>query len=145
MTEPAKIDFRYGRARKIGDVVDLVEILFPGNRNQQHAAARIMLALRAHGAPLAAFADLERRYDISRRTMERTRAKLARLGVIERISWMHRRYDGHAGWVLTGRMSAGLRRLADQIERWCKDRRGNRQEKEEALAELLRPAVVSRS
>ena len=34
------------------DITDLVEMLFPGNRNQQHAAARILLILKAMSEPI---------------------------------------------------------------------------------------------
>jgi len=140
MTAKTKIAFGHRAARRLDDVTDFVALLIPSNRNQQHAAARILLALKAHGAPLPALTELERQYGISRRTMERTRAKLAHLGVIERVSWMHRRYDGQEGWVLSSRMSAALRQMADRIEAWRTDRRVERHEKEAALAELLRPA-----
>jgi DNA-binding HxlR family transcriptional regulator len=105
-----------GAIRQLDDITDLVALLIPGNRNQQHAAARILLALKAHGAPMAAFAELGRRQGISRRTLERTRAKLAQLGVIERITWMHRRFGGQSGWVLSSRMTTTLRQLADLWE-----------------------------
>ena len=49
MTESTKIDFRYRRVSQMGDVTDLVAILFPGNRNQQHAAARILEAAGLEG------------------------------------------------------------------------------------------------
>lgn len=141
MTAKTKIAFSHRAARCLDDVTDLVALLIPGNRNQQHAAARLLLALKAQGAPVAAFAELERRYDISRRTMERTRARLAQLGVIERVGWMHRRYDGQEGWVLSTRMSSALRQMADRMEGWRTDRSVERHEKEVALAELLRPTA----
>jgi DNA-binding HxlR family transcriptional regulator len=130
-----------GAIRQLDDITDLVALLIPGNRNQQHAAARILLALKAHGAPMAAFAELGRRQGISRRTLERTRAKLAQLGVIERITWMHRRFGGQSGWVLSSRMTTTLRQLADLWEVWRTDPRADRTEKETMLAELLRPAA----
>ena len=99
--------------------------------------------MRTQQAPLAAFSELSRRHTISRRTMERTRAKLAQLGVIERVTWMHRRYDGREGWVLSSKMAGTLRKLADQWEVWRADRRTDRTEKETALAELLRPSAVN--
>lgn len=139
MTEHTKIDFQHGRARKVGDVVDLVEMLFPGNRNRQHAAARILLALKAAGGPLSSLSELEQRYCISRRTLQRSRAKLARLGLIERVTWMNTRYGGREGWKLSGRMSAGLRLLADRIDQWRQEADTDRRRKEEVLAQLLQP------
>lgn len=39
MAIPAKIESRYRRMREISDTTEIVEILFPGNSNQQHAVA----------------------------------------------------------------------------------------------------------
>ena len=138
MTEPSKIDFRYRRISQISDITDLVGILFPGNRNQQHAAARILLALKAASQPVPSLSYLEDRYDISRRTLQRVRAKLARLGLIERVTWMNSRYGGREGWKLSSRMSTALRQLADKVDRWRKDDRHERVLKDEQLVELLR-------
>ncbi len=105
MTESTKIDFAARRIREIGDITDLVQVFFPGNRNQQHAAGRILLALKAATQPARSLSYLEDRYGISRRTLQRTRAKLSRLGLIERISWMNSRYGGQEGWKLSSRMA----------------------------------------
>ena len=137
MNESTKIDFRYRRISQIDDLTDLVAMLFPGNRNQQHAAARILLALRAAKQPIPTLADLERRFDISRRTLQRTRAKLARLGLIEHITWMNSRYGGQQGWRFSSRTSSALRALADKIDGWQKDDRPERREKDERLVGLL--------
>ena len=85
MTESSKIDFRYRRISRIDDITDLVEMLFPGNRHQQHAAARILLVLKAAHGPVRSLSHLEDRYAISRRTLQRARAKLSRLGLIEHV------------------------------------------------------------
>lgn len=144
MTDSTKIDFRYRRVSQIGDVSDLVTMLFPGNHNQQHAAARILLVLRDAEDLWDTLSDLQRRHGISRRTLERTRAKLARLGLIERVSWMNTRYGGREGWKLSSRMSSSLRQLADRIDAWRADRRPDCTRKEEALIELLRPACATK-
>jgi len=123
---------------EIGDVTDLVGILFPGNRNQQHAAAQILLCLKAATEPVRTFAHLERQHSISRRTLQRTRAKLARLGMIEYASPLNSRHGGQAGWVLSSRMGTALRRFADRIDEWRKDTRPERREKDERLMGLLR-------
>lgn len=139
MTDATKIDFRYRRVSQIGDVTDLAAMLFPGNRNQQHAAARILLALRDTNELRSTLSDLQSRHSISRRTLERTRAKLARLGLIERVSWMNTRYGGREGWKLSGRMSSALRQLAERIDAWRSNEQPQHQRKEELLCELLRP------
>ena len=138
MTESSKIDFRYRRISRIGDITDLVEMLFPANRNQQHAAARILLALKATSQPIRSLSYLEDRYDISRRTLQRTRAKLSRLGLIEHVTWMNTRHGGREGWKLSSRMSTALRQLAEKIDRWRNDRRPEHILKDEQLVELLK-------
>jgi len=138
MTEPNKIDFRHRRVSQISDITDLVDMFFPGNRNQQHAAARILLALKAASAPVPSLSFLENKYNISRRTLQRTRAKLSRLGLIQHISWMNTRYNGQQGWKLSSRMSIALRQLAEKIDQWRKDDQPERILKDGQLVELLR-------
>ena len=46
MAESPKIEFRYRRIPPLADFGELVEMLFPGNRNQQHAAACIFFELK---------------------------------------------------------------------------------------------------
>ena len=137
MTESSKIDFRHRRIGQLEDITDLVTILFTGNRNQQHAAARILMALKATDGPMSSLGTLETRHGISRRTLERTRAKLAHLGLIEHITWMNSRYGGQTGWVLSSRMSTALRQLAGKIDQWAKDDRAERMEKDERLVGML--------
>ncbi|MBL7222661.1 MAG: hypothetical protein ISS72_02295 [Candidatus Brocadiae bacterium] len=137
MTTSTKIDFRYRRIAPLDDIIDLVEMLFPGNRNQQHAAARILTALKTAKEPLASLSHLERDHALSRRTLQRTRAKLARLGLIEHVSWMNSRYGGQQGWKLSSKMSTALRQLAGKIDDWRKDMRPERMEKDEVLVGVL--------
>ena len=84
MIESTKIEFRYRRISQIDDITDLVAILFPGNRNQQHTAARILMILKGAAGVLPSLVTLCTRHGISRRTLERTRAKLARLGSLKK-------------------------------------------------------------
>ena len=138
MTESSKIDFAARRISEISDITDLAQVLFPGNRNQQHAAGRILLALKAVTQPVPSLSYLEDRYGISRRTLQRTRAKLSRLGLVERISWMSSRYGGKEGWKLSSRMGTALRGLAEKIDSWRKDTCPERKQKDEQLVELLK-------
>ncbi len=137
MNESTKIDFRYRRISQLDDLTDLVAMLFPSNKNQQHAAALILMALKYSVDILPSFSFLERDHGISRRTLQRTRAKLARLGLIERVTWMNIRYGGRQGWKQSSRMSNALRALGDKIESWQKDNRPERREKDERLVGLL--------
>ena len=139
MTESSKIEFRYRRVSQIDDLTDLVAILFPANRNQQHAAARILLMLQAAKQPVATLVALEERHSISRRTLQRTRAKLAQLGLIEHVTWMNSRYGGQQGWKLSSRMSSSLRQLAERLDAWRSDVRPARRVKDDLLVQTLRP------
>ena len=135
MSEYTKISFNH--RKDLADYGDLIEMLFPGNRNQQHAAARILLELKYAKGLVRSFKHLQGRFDISRRTLERTRAKLSRLGLIERVSWMNRRYDGREGFKFSTRFGGALRLLADKMDGWRNDRSGSRKEKDELLIGLL--------
>ena len=137
MTESSKIEFRYRRVSQVEDITDLVAMLFPGNQNQQHAAARILLELKGSATLLPSVSSLEQRYGISRRTIQRTRAKLANLGLIDRVSWMNARYGGQEGWRLSNRMSGALRQFADKLDRWRKDTDPGRIAKDQRLVGLL--------
>ena len=121
MTRPVRIGFSYRQVSKISDVTDLVAMLFPGNPNQQHAAARILLALKAAPGLTPSLSHLERQHDISRRTLQRVRAKLANVGLIERVTWMNRRYGGESGWKLSGRTGTALRSLAQSLDAWRRE------------------------
>ncbi|MHC4587395.1 MAG: hypothetical protein ACYS3N_22950 [Planctomycetota bacterium] len=94
MREPTKIDFHHRRISQISDFAELIETLFPGNQNQQHAAACVFFELKWAKSMVPNLAYIERRYDISRRILQRTRAKLSRLGLIEHVSYLNSRYGG---------------------------------------------------
>ena len=138
MTAPTKTDFHHRRISDIRDITDIVAMLFPGNRNQQHAAARILLALKSSKELVPSLSFLEAEYGISRRTLQRTRAKLSRLGLIEHITWMNSRYGGRSGWRLSSRFSTALRTLARRVEVWRSDTFREGLNKERALVDLLR-------
>ena len=110
MPEYMKISFNH--RKEISDYGDLVEMLFPGNRNQQHAGACILFELKWADGLVPNLSYLEKRYDISRRILQRSRAKLTRLGLIEHISSFNKRYGGQSGWKLSTRFERALNLLA---------------------------------
>ena len=59
-------------------------------------------------------ANLEAQYGISRRILERTRAKLSKLGLIEHVGYLNSRYDGQHGWKLSTRFERALNQLAQK-------------------------------
>ena len=110
MPEYTKISFNH--RKEISDYGDLAEMLFPGNRNQQHATACIFFELKWSNGLVPNLSYLEKRYNISRRILQRARAKLSKLGIIEHISSFNKRYGGQAGWKLSTRFERGLNLLA---------------------------------
>ncbi len=109
-----KIDFQHRRIPQISDFAELIEMLVPGNRNQQHAAATIFFELKWANRIVPNLAYLEKKYGISRRILERARAKLTRLGLIEHVSHLNSRYGGQDGWKLSTRLETALRQLAEK-------------------------------
>lgn len=112
MTEPTKINFQYGRISQLSDFTELIEMFFPGNQNQQHVAACIFFELKWANGMVPNLAYLGRKYDISRRILQRTRAKLSRLGLIEHVSYLNSRYGGQHGWKMSTRFERSLNQLA---------------------------------
>jgi len=112
MVEHTKISFNH--RKEISDYSDLVEMLFPGNRNQQHAATCILFELKWADLLIPNMAKLETQYDISRRILQRTRAKLSKLGLIEHVSYLNSRYDGQQGWKLSTRFERALNQQAQK-------------------------------
>ncbi|HCO92719.1 MAG TPA: hypothetical protein DIU00_02005 [Phycisphaerales bacterium] len=94
-------------------------MMFPGNRNQQHAAACIFFELKWAKRIVPNLAHIEKRYDISRRILQRARAKLSRLGLIEHVSYLNNRYGGQYGW----RLSTRFERTLVQLGMKCADYR----------------------
>ena len=137
MAQFSKISFINSRISRLSDNTQLVEMLFPGNRNQQYAAACILFELKWKHSIVPNMAYMEDTYKISRRILERTRAKLSKLGVIEHISYLNGRYGGQSGWKLSTRFSSTLKRLAQYFETWCHDKDTGNCEKEKLLLELL--------
>ena len=112
MTEYTKISFNH--RKEISDYSDLAEMLFPGNRNQQHAAACVLFELKWAENIVPNLVYIENKYNASRRILQRARAKLSRIGLIEHVSSFNTRYGGQSGWKLSTRFEAALKKLADR-------------------------------
>ncbi len=78
----------------MSDFTELIGMLFPGNRNQQFAAACISFELKWANNLVPNLAYIESKYGMSRRILQRARARLARLGLIEHVSYLNNRYGG---------------------------------------------------
>ena len=132
MPESTKIDFQHRRISQLSDFTELMEVLVPGNRNQQHAAACIFFELKWANRIVPNLAYIETKYGISRRILQRARAKLARLGLIEHVSYLNSRYGGQHGWRVSSRFQTALRQLAEKCA-MLRDKKPGSQEKDEIL------------
>jgi len=111
-------------------------MLFPGNRNQQHAAACIFFELKWADSIVPKLAYIESMYTVSRRILQRARAKLSRLGLIEHVSYLNSRYGGQYGWKLSSRFETSLRQLADRCS-LLREKATTSKEKDEMLVGLM--------
>ena len=132
MREPTKIDFHHRQISQLSDFTELIEMLFPGNHNQQHAAACIFFEVKWAKHIVPNLAHIEKRYAISRRILQRTRAKLSRLGLIEHVSYLNSRYGGQHGWRLSTRFERSLNQLGSKCADYRNTATGSR-EKESLL------------
>jgi hypothetical protein len=131
-----KIDFPIAKIGRLTDLSDLAEILFPGNRSHQHAFLVIWLTLKWQADNMVPnMAEVARSNSISHRTYERVRAKMRRLGLIDRVSRFNTGYGHREGWVLSTRFERSLRHLADRIASY-KDSKTVSREKDMLLLRL---------
>jgi hypothetical protein len=133
MPEPTKIDFHHRRIGQISDFTELIEMLFPGNKNQQHAVACIYYELKWAKGIVPNLAYIETKYGVTRRILQRTRAKLTRLGLIEHVSYLNSRYGGQHGW----RLSTCFERTLNKLASKCADFRNTTISSREKEAMLL--------
>ncbi len=138
-----RIEISYNKLARMADLADLAEVLFPGNRNQQHAFFVVWITLKWQHCIVPNLSEVAAQHHVSRRTMERVRAKLRRLGLIEHVSRLSSRFGYREGWVLSTRFERGLHELADKVAGFKDDRVGSR-EKDSVLLEFaaLRRAAV---
>jgi len=140
MKEPTKIDFQHRRISQISDFTELLGMLFPGNRNQRYAAACMFCELKWANGMVPNLAYLEDKYGISRRVLQRARAKLTRLGLIEHVSCLNSRYGGQHGWKLSSRFETGLRQLAEKCST-SRDKTVGSEEKDKMLLGFVRASL----
>lgn len=121
-----KVDLNAGQIARLQDAADLAELLFPGNRNQQHCFLVLWFSLKwAAGSLVPNLLLVAEEHGISKRTLERVRAKLRRLGLIDHVSRFNVRHGYREGWVLSTRFSHNLRVLADTSEHLARSDAGS--------------------
>lgn len=133
-----KVDLNASRIARLQDVGDLAELLFPGNRNQQHCCLVLWLSLKwADRSLVPNLAGVAEQHGVSKRTLERVRAKLRRLGLIDHVSRFNARHGYREGWVLSTRFSRNLSLLAEKVQHVAKPATGSR-DKDRLLLEAAR-------
>ena len=80
-------------------------------------------------------AYLETKYSISRRILQRSRAKLSRLGLIEHVSYLNSRYGGQHGWKPSTRFEGALKKLAEKCAGF-RDTKTSSKEKDSMLVDF---------
>ena len=131
-----KVDLNASRIARLQDAADLAELLFPGNRNQQHCFLVLWISLKWAGPQLVPnLTPVAERHGVSKRTLERVRAKLRRLGLIDHVSRFNARHGYREGWVLSPRCEHSLRQLADRVAAF-REGRGASRDKELLLIQF---------
>lgn len=104
----------------------------PGSRSQRYAAACIFFELKWANRMVPNLAYIEAKYGVSRRILQRARAQLSRLGLIEHVSYLNSRYGGAHGWRLSSRFETALRQLAEKCAAF-RDKAAGSEEKDKVL------------
>ena len=136
MAEPTKIDVHHRRISQISDFAELIDMLFPGNHKQRYAAACVFFELKWANCIVPNLAYIEAKYRVSRRILQRARAKFSRLGLIEHVSYLNNRYGGQHGWKLSGRFETAIRQLVEKCAHF-RDATVCSKEKDLMLVELM--------
>ena len=88
-----KVELSFNKIARLADLSDLAELLFPGNRNQQHAFLAVYIELKwADHHMVPNLGEIARKYGITKRTLERVRAKMRRMGLIDHVSRFNATY-----------------------------------------------------
>lgn len=112
-----RIELSFNRVARLQDAGDLAELLFPSNRNQQHCFLVIWFSLKwADRGMVPNLSEVATEQGITRRTFERVRAKMRRLGLIDHVSRFDKNYGYREGWTLSRRFERCLRVLAERVD-----------------------------
>jgi len=111
-----RIELSFNKIKRLDDLSDLAEMLFPGNKNQQHAFLVIWISLKwADHRIVPNFSKAVDEQDITKRTLERVRAKMRRMGLIDHVSRFNAKHGYKEGWVLSTRFEKSLKQLTAKV------------------------------
>ncbi len=131
-----RIEWSFNKIARLTDLSNLAEMLFPGNRNQQHAFMAICITIKwSDHRMVPNLAEVAAKHGISRRTLERVRAKMRRMGLIDHVSRFHAAHGGQEGWMFSTRFERSLRQLSEKIANLWNSSASSR-DKDELLLQL---------
>lgn len=117
MATRTKIEINPALVRGISGLDGLARIFCPDNRNHQRAFFALWLGIKyAEGQFLTSSTDLAAKYRVSSRTIEIVRAKMKRLGLIQRVSHFSPAFGNRAGWVFSPRFRHALSLLGEILK-----------------------------
>jgi len=117
MATRTKIEINPARVRGISGLDDLARIYCPDNRNHQRAFLAIWLGIKyGEGQFLPSNVDLAARHGISSRTLEIVRAKMKKLGLIQRVSHFSPAFGNRSGWIFSPRFRHCLSTLGEILK-----------------------------
>ena len=112
-----KIEISPAIVRRISGLDDLARIFFPDNRNHQRAFVALWVTIKySDGQFLPSTSRPGAAHHLTQRTVEIARAKMKKLGLIERISHFNPRHGYRSGWTFSSRAGATLRSLAQSVQ-----------------------------
>ena len=126
-----KIEFNAKKIDRIQGLDELAAMLFPGNRNHQKVFLAIFVEIKYSKELFIPYLQpLCDKYGFSSRILETVRSKAVRLGLIEHISRLNKKFGYRDGWVYSSRFSRSLVRLSELLQD-LKDRKDPLQERKD--------------
>jgi len=118
MATRTKIEINPAIVRGISGLDDLARVFFPDNRNHRRAFLAVWLGIKyAEEQFLPSNLDLAAQGGVSSRTIEIVRAKMKKLGLIQRVSHFSPAFGNRSGWVFSPRFRHCLSSLVDILKR----------------------------
>jgi hypothetical protein len=129
-----KIDFAFRRIARLSGIGELAEMFFPGNRNQQYAFLVIWVRLKWRTEGIVPnLGQLVMSEGVSRRTLERVRAKMRRMGLLEHITRFDPRFGNREGWILSDNFEKSLNVLSQKVADFKKPEQSSEEEDQRLL------------
>ena len=133
-----KIAIGFNKINRISDLADLAELLFPNNKNHQYVFALIYSELKWADSVVTNLTEKLINKGISKRTIERVRAKLRLMGIIDHVSRFNQKYGYKEGFILSKRFPYTMKKLADKYEEMAQRKEEKDKLQEQFLLDILK-------